>query len=98
MSNAIHFLHWLAALVVLAESLNKLERSTIKLNCVMSTPCLLDWLKVSAWMLFALGSAGEVAAPFFPSIDVVGRDLGEALVTVGFALLIIRTRATEGDK
>lgn len=94
----LDLLHWLAALIVLAEGLNKLER--VNLFCAGSTPrerCS-DVLKVVAWMLLSLGSAGAVVGPFLPALGPFSPGLGEVLVMVGFATLVVRTRVEEGNK
>jgi len=56
-------LHMLAALIVLAESLNKLERTAPLRPGLCRKTRLVDGLKALAWLLLALGAGGAVAGP-----------------------------------
>lgn len=107
MSTALYVLHILAGLVVLAEALNKLERCAPFAPGLTSRQRVVDALKALAWLLLALGSAGALAAPLllaagFPPATVgslvrlEAPTLDQALVLLGFAVLIIRTRVKEG--
>ena len=104
----LQIVHWLAALIVLAEALNKLERT--------APPCapgmtphqrLVNGLKAAAWCLLALGASCGLAAPALLHLGVRPDDyrelmrlerppLAETAVMLGFAALIIRTRVKEG--
>lgn len=106
MNEAIQFIHWLSGFIVLAESLNKLERTAPFAPGLCSHTRLVDLLKAIAWMLLALGAAGAVASPLLLAMGVSSADmpllrlehatLAETLVLLGFAVLIIRTRVKEG--
>lgn len=79
--------------VVLAEALNKLERTAPCAKGLGKRQRLLAWLKAIAWTLLAFAGGGAV----------VGSVLGHAPPTVrelclfgGFAVLIVRTRFKEG--
>lgn len=108
MSEAIAYLHWFAGLVVLAEALNKLERTNPLAPGMSMHERLVDGLKALAWLLLALGAAGALVAPVFltmgypetgfysPLLRVDRPNLGETCVLVGFAVLIVRTRVKEG--
>lgn len=79
--------------VVLAESLNKLERTRPCLAGLTRRERLLQWLKALAWVLLALGAAGALAGPFLGHEPAT---LREVCLTAGFVVLIIRTRFKEG--
>lgn len=106
MSSIIQTLHFVAGFVVLAEALNKLDRTD---------PCACDldlrervteWLKGIAWVLLALGSFVAVFGPVLISVGVQSSEapllrletatLTETSVLLGFAVLIVRTRVKEG--
>ncbi|MFI8616476.1 hypothetical protein ACIGHN_13325 [Acidovorax sp. NPDC077693] len=94
MSAALLTIHWLAGFIVLAEALNKLERTA---------PCqrgllgwrkrTTEWLKAIAWMLLAVGGAGALITPMLPMERPTLQDM---CVMLGFAVLIVRTRVKEG--
>lgn len=99
--------HWLAALIVLAEALNKLERTTPCAPGLTPHQRLVDSLKALAWSLLALGAGGGLIAPALLHLGVRPDDylelmrlerptLAETAVMAGFATLIIRTRVKEG--
>jgi hypothetical protein len=107
-ANLIPLVHFAAALIVLAEALNKLERADIFDGAGMLqrllglTWLLMPWrwtrarvliaLKLCAWALLAVGAAGALIAPLLH----LGRtDAQDAAVMAGFALLIIRSRLKE---
>lgn len=58
MTLAIQILHWLAGVVVLAEALNKLERTAPCAHGLTPHERLVDWLKAIAWALLAIGGPG----------------------------------------
>lgn len=107
MTPALEFSHWLAGLIVLAEALNKLERTCPFARGMTSHERLVDGLKAVAWALLAIGAAGAVASPLLLWLGVqhsqvselmrVERPtLAETAVLLGFAVLIVRTRVKEG--
>lgn len=107
MSNALQVLHVLAGLVVLAEALNKLERTDPLARGLSARERCVDALKALAWGLLALGAAGSLAAPVLLALGFqpeagghIARlerpTLAEVSVLAGFATLIVRTRVKEG--
>ena len=90
---AIHMTHWLAGIVVLAEALNKLERTAPCRPGLCWRLRVTEWLKAIAWALLALGGAGAAATPL---LHLEPPTLLDACLVVGFAILIIRTRIKEG--
>lgn len=89
----VHFVHWLAGLVVLAEALNKLERTQPCRRGLRARERATEWLKAIAWALLAMGGAGAFITPFFP---LEAPTLQDMCVVLGFAVLIVRTRIKEG--
>lgn len=85
-------LHWLSGVVILAESLNKLER-TNPLHPGSARQRATEWLKALAWSLLAVGGAGAVVTPLLP---LERPTLQDAAIALGFAVLIVRTRVKEG--
>lgn len=107
MTSAVQILHLIAAIVVLAEALNKLERCAPFARGMTRRARIVDGLKALAWLLLALGAAGALASPLllaagFPAAGVGAfvrlgpPTLDQALVLAGFAVLIVRTRVKEG--
>lgn len=103
----LQILHWLASLIVLAEALNKLERTAPCARGMTPHQRLVDSLKALAWSLLALGAGGGVIAPALLHLGVRPEDyselmrlerptIAETAVMLGFAVLIIRTRVKEG--
>lgn len=103
----LQIVHWLAALIVLAEALNKLERTAPCAAGLTPHQRLVDGLKALAWGLLALGAGGGVIAPALLQLGAKPEDyselirlerptLAETVVMLGFAALIIRTRVKEG--
>lgn len=104
---AVQLLHWTAALVVLAEALNKLERSTPCAKGLSAHDRLVIILKVLAWMLLAMGAAVALVSPLLlaagwpggvyqPMLQLERPTAADAAVMLGFAVLIVRTRVKEG--
>ncbi|MGH6625133.1 MAG: hypothetical protein ACRECD_01075 [Burkholderiaceae bacterium] len=93
LSTTLQIGHWLAGLVVLAEALNKLERSNPCARGLSAQQRLVDGLKALAWALLAVGGAGAVITPLL-ALDPP--TLQDACVMAGFAVLIVRTRIKEG--
>ena len=106
MSTPLEALHWLAGLVVLAEALNKLERTAPLAQGLTPRQRVVDGLKALAWALLALGAGGAVAAPAlhaagvevgaWPLLRLENPTLAETSVLLGFCVLIVRTRIKEG--
>jgi hypothetical protein len=107
MESTMQYLHWMAAMIVLAEALNKLERTAPFRPGIDMHTRIVDGLKAAAWCLLALGAGGGVISPALPFLGIdqfaagtlmrVERPtLAETAVMAGFALLIIRTRIKEG--
>lgn len=103
MQALLETLHLIAGLVVLAEALNKLERTAPFAPGMTGHARLVDGLKALAWVLLAIGAAGALAAPVLFSFGIQSQQLlhktpslAETAVLVGFAVLIVRTRLKEG--
>lgn len=79
--------------VVLAEALNKLERTCPCAHGITPHQRLLAWLKAIAWLLLAWAGAGALVGPFFGQTPPTLRELA---MFGGFATLIVRTRFKEG--
>ena len=105
----LQVLHFVAGFVVLAEALNKLERTAPCRPGITPRERATEWLKALAWSLLALGGAGAVIAPALPFLPVQEPSawlpyllpaqtptLPDVCVIVGFAVLIVRTRVKEG--
>jgi hypothetical protein len=101
------FIHWIAAFVVLAEALNKLERSCPLAPGMSWRGRVVVWLKVLAWMLLAFGAGIGLASPmllalgwpggsYVPFLKLESPTEADAMVMAGFAVLIVRTRVKEG--
>jgi hypothetical protein len=89
----IALIHWIAGVVVLAEALNKLERTQPCRRGLRPRERATEWLKAIAWALLAIGGAGAFITPFFPLEKPTLQDM---CVVLGFAVLIVRTRIKEG--
>lgn len=85
--------HWVSGVVVLAEALNKLERTAPCRRGLTSRERTTEWLKALAWALLAVGGAGAFITPLLP---LERPTLQDASVLLGFAVLIVRTRVKEG--
>jgi hypothetical protein len=105
--SALQMLHWVAGLVVLAEALNKLERTAPFAPGLRLRARLVAALKATAWALLALGAGGSVATPMLLALGVPAHQyplllhleqptLAEVSVLCGFAVLVVRTRVKEG--
>jgi hypothetical protein len=93
MTAALHMAHWLAGMVVLAEALNKLERTAPFAPGLRPRERLVDGLKALAWALLAIGGGGAIVTPLLP---LEKPTLQDVCVMLGFAVLIVRTRVKEG--
>ena len=106
MITTLQILHWLGGFIVLAEALNKLERTAPFAPGKTLHDRIVDGLKALAWALLALGAGGAVATPALSALGVhypqqnaffhQAPSLAETAVLLGFAVLIIRTRIKEG--
>ena len=108
MTMLMQWLHFGAGLLVLAEALNKLERTCPLERGLSNHARLLQALKAMAWFLLALGAGGAVAAPLLLAMGAAPDNhasvlmrlerptLAETAVLLGFAVLIVRTRVKEG--
>ena len=107
MNDVLVVVNTLAAVVVLAEAMNKLERCNPLARGIDAHARLVDSLKAVAWLLLALGAAGELAAPILVVAEIppglaaafLGAprpSLGTTATLAGFAVLIVRTRVKEG--
>lgn len=93
MPTALLVLHWVAGFIVLAEALNKLERTAPCRPGLGRRARATELLKAIAWALLAVGGAGAVITPLLPLERPTLQDL---CVMLGFAVLIVRTRVKEG--
>jgi len=104
---ALQLLHWVAGLVVLAEALNKLERTAPCAPGLRPRARLVAALKATAWGLLAMGAGGAVATPLLLTLGMPAHQypmllhleqptLAEVSVLCGFAVLVVRTRIKEG--
>ena len=106
MTTSLQILHWLAGFIVLAEALNKLERTAPFAPGLTCHDRIADGLKALAWCFLALGAGGAVATPILGAMGVHSStsqmvlhqapSFAETAVLLGFAVLIIRTRVKEG--
>lgn len=106
MNDPIQLIHWLAGIVVLAEALNKLERTAPFAAGLSLRKRVVDFLKALAWLLLAIGAGGAVATPLLISLGIHATPFdhithahptfAETAVLLGFAVLIVRTRVKEG--
>jgi len=87
----------LASIVILAEALNKVERTDPLAPGLSPRMRVAEWLKALAWGLLAVGAALYLGAALFGA--ALWQGLGQwagPLVLAGFAVLVIRTRVKEG--
>lgn len=90
MNTIIHAFHWTAAVLVLMEALNKLERTNIREKELTRRVRAGRILRALGWGLMALGAGGALITPlanipYQPSFQ-------DACIMVGFAVLIARGR------
>lgn len=91
----VQIAHWLAAVVVVVEALNKLERTDVLARGLGARARLVEALKAAAWFLLAVGGGGTIAAPLVPGMPAEFVALQHACVMGGVAVLIVRTRVKE---
>ncbi len=106
MTLTLQILHWLAGFIVLAEALNKLERTAPFAPGIEQHTRIVDGLKALAWALLAIGAGGAVATPVLGGLGIhspasqlafhQAPSFAETAVLIGFAVLIVRTRVKEG--
>jgi uncharacterized short protein YbdD (DUF466 family) len=106
METALQLIHLLAGFIVLAEAMNKMERTQPNAPVLTRLERFVEWLKAIAWLLLGLGAAGALATPLLLSMGLHSGTsvllrlerptLAETCVLLGFAVLIIRTRFKEG--
>jgi hypothetical protein len=106
MTTWLQIIHWVSGLIVLAEALNKLERTSPCAKGLSPHDRLVDGLKAIAWAMLALGGGGAIATPLLISAGISSDmsillrldtpNLTETCVMAGFATLIVRTRIKEG--
>jgi hypothetical protein len=91
----LHAIYLLATVIVLAESLNKIERCNAKQlpNLDLRGKAALV-LKCIAWVLFAFASGGYLIGLFLDGAPPV--NFREYMLMCAFAVLIVRTRVKEG--
>lgn len=93
MTTTLAILHWLSGVIVLAEALNKLERTAPCRHGLRLRDRATEWLKAIAWALLAVAGAGAFITPFLP---LEAPTLQDVCALLGFAVLIVRTRVKEG--
>ncbi len=107
--HVLQVLYWLAAVIVLAEALNKLERTAPCRAGLSPRERTTEWLKALAWLCLAFGAAGALLTLLLPLLPINRAgllwpllipahppSLQDTCTAVGFAMLIIRTRVKEG--
>lgn len=82
-------IYWLAAVIIVAEALNKLERTCPLRRGLTLRQRITEILKAAAWLTLAAGGISTFAKPTAPT-------LSELCLALGFATLIVRTRVKEG--
>ena len=93
MTATLSAIHFLSGLIVLAEALNKLERTAPCAPDLAPRLRATEWLKACAWALLAIGGAGAAITPL---LCLEPPTLQDVCIVLGFAVLIIRTRIKEG--
>lgn len=84
--------HIVVGLIVLAEALNKLERTNVRAEGLTPRERFVAWLKALGWACIALGAGGVMVADMMPRGYL---ELGYTLMVLGFALLVVRSRVRE---
>lgn len=89
--------YWLAAMIVLAEALNKLERTDVRRAGLTAKQRSVTVLKAAGWTMLAIGAGGVVIGPMLHEIPTWMDSLQRDCVMAGFAVLILRSRLREGS-
>lgn len=101
MSILLAIVHWVAALIVLAEALNKLERADLRGRNYTLRGRVAVWLSVVAWAVLAAGSAGILVAPLMAFTWPITPDTlalwGVAAWVVGARTRAHRSRADDNN-
>ena len=93
-------LHWLSAVLILLEGLNKMEQCNLLKSDRTLTQKVSFWAKAAAWMAITLACAGVAIAPLLRGINspefsdvwvVPMPSLSECSLFIGFATLIVRS-------
>lgn len=87
--------YWCAALIVLSEALNKLQRTDPLRRGITPMKRFSAVLNALGWMLFAVSSAGALVSPVMRGYTV---RLQDAALMLGLAVFIIHRRLKELDK
>lgn len=90
---ALSIVHFVCGLIVVAEALNKLERTDPLAEGLTRRQRLTDALKAVAWGLLAVGGGDALVTPL---LHLERPSLQDVCVICGFAVLIVRTRVKEG--
>jgi hypothetical protein len=85
-------LHFVSGLIILAEALNKLERTDPYMPGASARQRLVVGLKLLAWYALATGGAGALAAPL---LALERSSFQDVAIIAGFATLIVRSRLKE---
>ncbi len=85
----ISILHWVSALIVIIEALNKLERYDPFQKMKSVKQMLIFWMTSAAWVALAVGSAGALVMPF---LSIKPKLTADAFVLIAFAALLVRAR------
>lgn len=88
----LHAIHWVSGGIVLAEALNKAERTNPFARGLGTRLRLAAWLKAVAWLLLAVGSAGALITPL---LNLETPTFQDVAVLLGFSILIVRSRIKE---
>ena len=92
MLTLVTLIHWVSGFIIVAEALNKLERTAPCRKGLTDKQRITESLKALAWGILAVGGAGAFVSPIFGMQPPTFQDM---CVTLGFALLIVRTRVKE---
>jgi hypothetical protein len=92
MSTFLICLHVVAGIVVLAEALNKLERTDLRCQWLTPRQRLITAMKAASWSAIALAAGGAIVGPM---LQASSPTLGDAAMMAGFAGLVIRSRLQE---
>ena len=84
--------YWCAALVVLAEALNKLQRTDILRRGMTRWARFREILNALGWACFAIGAGGAWVSPLLYSRTVHVQDV---VVMAGLALFVVHRRLKE---